>query len=158
MPSLFPTSSFTERNASVCESDTAKGCRKGHKVVLSVGQRLLHMDPRTLKIIDLIKHDCQQNLSLNKMAQAVNLSPWSLCHMFKKDTRFSPVQYVRRLRMQEAKELLETTFLSVKEVMTKVGVHDESHFVRDFEKVHGLSPVRYRTIHNGLSTQISKIG
>ena len=116
------------------------------------------MDARTLRIIDLIKYDCGQDLSLTKMARAVNLSPWSLCHMFKRDTHFSPVQFVRRLRMQEAKELLETTFLSVKEVMTKVGVHDESHFVRDFEKAHGLSPARYRTIHNHLSTQTSNIG
>jgi AraC-like DNA-binding protein len=46
--------------------------------------------------------------------------------------------------MERAKILLETTFLSVKEIMTEVGVSDESHFVRDFKSVYGVSPARFR--------------
>jgi len=116
------------------------------------------MDARTLGIIELITQDCSQDLSLSKMARVVNLSPWRLCHVFKTDTCMSPIQYVRWFRMQRAKELLETTFFSVKEVMNKVGGHDESHFVRDFEKAHGLSPRRYRSLHHCLSTFVSKVG
>src|SRR5687768_3187080 len=46
--------------------------------------------------------------------------------------------------MQRARELLETSYLSVKQVMARVGVTDESHFVRDFKKACGLTPARYR--------------
>lgn len=46
--------------------------------------------------------------------------------------------------MRRAQELLETTFLSVKEIMAKVGVTDESHFVRDFKRFHGCTPAQYR--------------
>ena len=46
--------------------------------------------------------------------------------------------------MEQARELLETSYLSVKEVMARVGVADESHFVRDFKKAYGRTPARYR--------------
>jgi transcriptional regulator GlxA family with amidase domain len=43
-----------------------------------------------------------------------------------------------------AKQLLETTFMSVKEVMFAVGINDLSHFVRDFSKRYGKTPAKYR--------------
>jgi len=46
--------------------------------------------------------------------------------------------------MKQAKELLETSYLSVKEVMVQVGVTDESHFVRDFKRSYGYTPAKYR--------------
>jgi AraC-like DNA-binding protein len=42
--------------------------------------------------------------------------------------------------MQKAKLLLESTPMSVKEVMVEVGLNDLSHFVRDFKQVYGYSP------------------
>lgn len=56
----------------------------------------------------------------------------------------APLQYLKALRMEKAKHLLETTFLSVKQVMKVVGIRDESHFVRDFQRIYGLSPLAYR--------------
>ena len=50
-------------------------------------------------------------------------------------------------RMETAAELLRTTHLLVKEVAARVGIHDDSHFVRDFAKVYGLSPTTYRKAH-----------
>jgi transcriptional regulator GlxA family with amidase domain len=49
--------------------------------------------------------------------------------------------------MEKAKELLERSLLSVKEVAGRVGVADMSHFVRDFEQRYGLAPLRYRQRH-----------
>jgi AraC-like DNA-binding protein len=46
--------------------------------------------------------------------------------------------------MDVAKVLLETTFLSVKEVAAKSGFNDLSHFVRDFKKMNGLTPTDHR--------------
>ena len=46
--------------------------------------------------------------------------------------------------MERAKELLETSFLSVKEIAHRVGLNDESHFVRDFKMIYGLTPISYR--------------
>ncbi|MGH9906870.1 MAG: helix-turn-helix domain-containing protein, partial [Pyrinomonadaceae bacterium] len=44
--------------------------------------------------------------------------------------------------------LLETSFLSVKEITHSVGLNDESHFVRDFKAVYGFPPTRYRNLLN----------
>lgn len=50
--------------------------------------------------------------------------------------------------MERAKHLLETSFLSVKEIGHLVGLNDESHFVRDFKKAYGVPPKRYRMRFN----------
>jgi len=46
--------------------------------------------------------------------------------------------------MQQAATLLTTTFLSVKEIVRRVGGTDESHFVRDFKRIYGVTPSEYR--------------
>ena len=102
------------------------------------------MDRRVQIVIKFMEVYLDRPLSLNDLARSVNLSPWRLSHIFKSETRTPPLQYLRTLRMQQAKVLLETTFLSVKEIMTEVGVRDGSHFVRDFKTTYGLSPTRYR--------------
>jgi AraC family transcriptional regulator, arabinose operon regulatory protein len=102
------------------------------------------MDRRVQSVIQLMEVYLDQPLSLEDLARSVNLSPWRLSHIFKTETRTPPLQYLRTLRMQQAKRLLETTFLSVKQIMTEVGVRDGSHFVRDFKTTYGLSPTRYR--------------
>ena len=102
------------------------------------------MEPRIQRAIRLMTVDLRRELSLNELAQSVNLSESRLRHLFKAETGVSPIQYLKAQRMQKAQKLLETTFLSVKEVMLKVGVKDKSHFIRDFKKASGFSPSRYR--------------
>ena len=102
------------------------------------------MDPRIDKIKQLMRDNVQREWSLLELAQAVNLSIWRLSHIFVSEVGKSPMQYLRQLRMDRAKYLLETSFLSVKEIAHQVGLNDESHFVRDFKKIHGDAPTRYR--------------
>jgi AraC-like DNA-binding protein len=102
------------------------------------------MDPRVEKIEQLMRNNVQREWSLLELAQAVNLSVWRLSHIFVSQVGKSPMQYLRQLRMDRAKYLLETSFLSVKEIAHQVGLNDESHFVRDFKKMHGDAPTRYR--------------
>lgn len=102
------------------------------------------MDQRVQMVIDFIIDDLRRKLSLSDMAHSVNLSSSRFRHLFKAETGISPAQYLRLLRMQRARELIETTFLSMKEVMVKVGVSDKRHFAEDFKKVYGLTPAQYR--------------
>jgi transcriptional regulator GlxA family with amidase domain len=97
----------------------------------------------------MIEADIRANLTLAEMAQAVNLSPSHLYHLFKSETGEAPARYVKTLRMSKAKELLETTFLSVKEIVMLVGANDESHFVRDFKRRYSLTPTQYRRLLDG---------
>jgi transcriptional regulator GlxA family with amidase domain len=102
------------------------------------------MDHRVQKIIRLMKEDLKRQLTLDAMSDAVNLSPGHLRYLFKAETGMTFAQYLKSLRMEEAQTLLENTFLSIKEIMHRIGMRDESHFARDFRKAHGLAPTKYR--------------
>jgi transcriptional regulator GlxA family with amidase domain len=103
------------------------------------------LDKRVEKIIQMMREDVRGELSLTEFAQSVNLSVWRLCHIFKSDVGMPPIRYLRLLRMERAKGLLESSFLSVKEIAYQVGLNDESHFVRDFKSTYGYSPALYRS-------------
>ncbi len=99
-----------------------------------------------------MREDVRGELSLSEFAQSVNLSVWRLCHIFKSDVGMPPIRYLRLLRMERAKNLLESSFLSVKEIAFQVGLNDESHFVRDFKSTYGFSPALYRSHFKNKST------
>src|SRR5215213_6323024 len=102
-------------------------------------------DKRVEKILQMMRDDVRGELSLSEFAQSVNLSIWRLSHIFKSDVGMPPIRYLRLLRMERAKGLLESSFLSVKEIAFQVGLNDESHFVRDFKSTYGFSPALYRS-------------
>jgi two-component system response regulator YesN len=103
------------------------------------------MDQRTQKIIVLLNENFHQELSFVELARSMNLSPLRLSRLFKEGTGLTLNQYLRSLRIRKAKELIENTFLSVKEVMSQVGIKDRSHFVKDFKRVYGLAPSKYKS-------------
>lgn len=102
------------------------------------------MDHRIRKMISMLSSDGPFDLSTTDTAAQVNLSVSRFRHLFKSETGMSPVRYVKTLKLKKAKELLETTSLSIKQIMAEVGIKDKSNFCRDFKKTYGLSPVKYR--------------
>jgi transcriptional regulator GlxA family with amidase domain len=102
------------------------------------------MDPRIAQTIDRMEQDLDEDHNIDTLAAAVNLSASRLAHLFTRETGRAPARYLRELRMQRAKVLLERTFLSVKQVMACVGVNDPSHFARDFRRFHGVPPSHLR--------------
>jgi transcriptional regulator GlxA family with amidase domain len=102
------------------------------------------MAERVKRVIELMEDDPSRNFTLGKMAESVNLSAPYFCYLFRSITGVPPAKYLKSLRMQQAATLLTTTFLSVKEIVSRVGFTDESHFVRDFKRLYGLTPSEYR--------------
>jgi two-component system response regulator YesN len=100
--------------------------------------------------------ELRRKVPIKELAQSVNLSASRLRHLFKDRTGLSPTQYLKVQRMQKARELLENTFLTVKEIMLRVGVRDKSHLTRDFKKVYGLSPSKYRSQYLRETEEIPK--
>ncbi len=111
------------------------------------------MNPRVQKVVHLIQKDLSRRLTLSDMAQAVNISPAHLRALFRAEIGMTPVQYQKKLRLLEAKRLLESTFLNVQEVMVRVGLSDDSHFVRDFKKLYGYTPAQYRAHHQRIEEE-----
>jgi AraC-like DNA-binding protein len=106
------------------------------------------MDYRVQKVIVLIRGNPSKPLTLGKLAQAVEISASRLRHLFKDEVGSTPTQYLKEVRMQIARELLETSSLRIKQVMMSIGVNDESHFVRDFKKAFGMTPTQCRALYN----------
>lgn len=102
------------------------------------------VDRRVQIIVALMETEFQREILLSEMARFVNLSPSRLHHLFKSETGTPPNQYLKALRLERARELLETTFLSVKQVMASAGLKNKSHFVKDFKKTYGVTPTGYR--------------
>jgi transcriptional regulator GlxA family with amidase domain len=75
------------------------------------------MEHRVRQVIALAEESLHRGWSPAKLAALVNLSPSRLHQLFKDGTGVPPARYLRQLRMSRARELLETTHLSVKQVM-----------------------------------------
>jgi transcriptional regulator GlxA family with amidase domain len=103
------------------------------------------MDRRVQIVRAAIEADYRCAWDNEKLAQLVNLSTSRLRHLFKAETGTTPAQYLKSIRMREAQKLLMTTFLSVKQIMNRVGITDESYFGHEFRKSYGLSPSKYRS-------------
>jgi transcriptional regulator GlxA family with amidase domain len=113
-------------------------------------------DFRIAEAVRLIESNFDRDLDFNALAETLNLSASRFRHLFKAETGMSFRKYLRQQRMKQAKHLLETSFLSVKETAKRAGIGNISHFVRDFEKEFGLSPARYRKqYHRAVKEQLS---
>jgi len=107
-------------------------------------------DPRIEAVLKLIGRDIRRPLRPAELAAEVGLSVSRFYDLFREATGAVPARYIRRYRFEKAKELLLTTNLSVKEVANCAGIRDDSHFVRDFRKLYGMSPRAFRRAHRAV--------
>jgi AraC-like DNA-binding protein len=110
--------------------------------------RLLHMvnsdgnTPLIAKAIELINDDFDQQLRVESLASDLGMSVSGFHHHFKAVTAMSPLQYQKRLRLQEARRLLLGGGLNATDVAFRVGYNDSSHFSREYKGLFGLPPKR----------------
>src|SRR6266481_4378713 len=99
------------------------------------------MDQRVRAAIGCMNTKLRRKLTPIEIAHSVCLSPSHLRHLFKTETDTSLAHYLKELRSQRAKYVLEpTTFVSFKEVATTVGISRVSHFVRHFKTAYRVTP------------------
>ena len=106
------------------------------------------MSRRISQLEKQILANLQIDWTLEKLAEITNVANSQLTKIFHTELEISPVRFVKNVRLEKARELLETTFLLVKEIMFAVGIKDQSHFVRDFKKKYGATPTEYRNRHH----------
>ena len=94
--------------------------------------------------IDFINDNYTEQFSLDFLAEKFNCSTNHFIKKFKEKTGYTPIKYLYIKKIEEAKRLLETTNLTVYEVMEKVGYEDASYFSKLFKKLVGYSPKRFR--------------
>ncbi|MCA1950456.1 MAG: response regulator [Treponema sp.] len=84
------------------------------------------------------------DLSLEETAAELEISPGYLSRLMKQATGYSFVEYVGRIRIQHALQLLADPAVKVYEIAEKVGYRSQHYFSRAFKQILGISPVEYR--------------
>ena len=103
------------------------------------------LTPRQVAMVHgLITNQQDTFLPVKALADYLELSPYHFSRMFKKSTGFSPYQYMLKLKMQKALELILTSSESVIQVGLATGFENPGHFSKVFKKFHGATPRQIR--------------
>ena len=104
---------------------------------------------RVQRAIERMYADMDKKLSIEALARECNYSVGYFSHLFRAVTGVSAHAYMCRLRIERAKNMLDSTDLSVLEIALAVGCEDQNYFSRFFKEQTGLSPTAYRASRKG---------
>lgn len=96
------------------------------------------------QIKQFIQEHSHEDISLDSLAQRVNLSPIYISKMFKEKLGINYIDFLTECRIEKAKKLLNDPKLSLKEITFEVGYHEPNYFSKVFKKMCGTSPKEYR--------------
>lgn len=98
-------------------------------------------------VIQYIEEHYQETLTLEKVAEAVNLNPVYLSNIFRKETNEKFVDYVHKRKIEAAKQMLCSEDTSVVNIAETLGYFDSKYFSKIFRKYVGIKPTDYRNIY-----------
>ena len=101
-------------------------------------------DKEALDAVHYIKKNFANSITVEDVAAQVNLSYSYFSRRFKAFTGHSIHSYITICRLSEAKHLLASTDMSMKEIAFSIGYHSESNFIVSFTTQYGCSPSEYR--------------
>ena len=91
-----------------------------------------------------IDNNYYRNISLGDLAAAVSASPYYVSHVFSANYGLSPIQYLISRKLGEAKRMLISSSLPIKEIAARLGYKSPSVFTAQFNRHTGISPSQYR--------------
>ncbi len=112
------------------------------------GSRLCHLTvsgghaPNIVKAVERLRQDFDQPVRIEGLAQELGMSVSSFHHHFKSVTALSPLQFQKRLRLQEARRLMLGEDLDATQAAYRVGYNDAAHFNREYKSLFGEPPMR----------------
>ena len=105
-------------------------------------------DPRPARWLrqarDLVQGQFSENLSLQDIALAVGVHPAHLARSFRQQYDCTIGDYVRNLRMEQARQQLATTDTPLCDIALAIGYSDQSHFATAFKRHTGVTPTQFR--------------
>ncbi len=108
------------------------------------GDDLQHTDELIIEIQLWMQRHLPEAINMPTVAAKFGLSTRTLTRRFQCATARSPLSYLQEQRIRTAKELLESTNLTIGEVAFRVGYHDQGHFARLFNRIMAVNPADYR--------------
>ncbi len=91
-----------------------------------------------------INENYKNDISLDDVSREVDISPYYFSKLFKEETGENFIEYVTNIRIEQAKQLLNSSRLSMKEICAQVGYADPNYFSRIFKKTVGVTPTEYK--------------
>lgn len=105
------------------------------------------MDGRLFQLNKRILERLDHQWTISEMADYVKLSAPHFQKLFKIQFKIPPITYLRDLRLEKARQMLEQSFQQINQIGRQVGITNDSHFTRDFKKKFGVTPTDYRKQH-----------
>jgi AraC-like DNA-binding protein len=99
---------------------------------------------KIMAMSEFITQNLSEKLTIDALKNESGLSPKKLQKGFKHLFRKSVSDYVRNVRLESAREKIETSDLTISEIVYGVGISNRSNFARNFEKRYGILPMDYR--------------
>lgn len=125
-----------------------RGSALGYEILVNITleiQNQSRQKSRLTPVIDYINNNFEKILSLQDMADIINVTPNHLCALFKSEMKMRPVEYINNIRINNAKHMLkEENNLKICEIAKKCGFENDNYFREVFHRECGLSPREYR--------------
>lgn len=101
-------------------------------------------DERITKALELLSGKIEREWGIAGLAKECGISESRFTHLFNQITGTPPREYIENLRLQQAREYLETSPMSIGQTADAVGFGSQSYFTRRFVKSIGCTPYEYR--------------
>ena len=96
------------------------------------------------QVTNYINNNYAEKITLDFLAEKYYIDKYHLCHIFKKETGMTIIDFINQKRVVEAGILLRSTDDSVFEIASAVGFQNQNYFGQLFKKLYGVSPREYR--------------
>jgi AraC family transcriptional regulator of arabinose operon len=101
-------------------------------------------DRRIARSIAFISLHLSEQITMKQLAERTGLSSSYFWALFKQKTGYAPIDFLIRLRMHQACQLLKSTDKPIHEIAAAMGYQDPLYFSRAFKSILGVPPTRYR--------------
>jgi two-component system response regulator YesN len=108
-------------------------------------------------VLEFIGKQFSEDISVEQIADAVQLNPAYLSRIFKQTTGKTVLEHLTLVRMEGSKILLCESTLNIHDVALRIGYNNTNSFIRFFRKYEGVTPGEYRKLH-GMNIQNKKEG
>lgn len=111
-------------------------------------EETLNLFKKLQPVIALMDENYSRIITLEELADKINVSKHYLCRIFKQAYLVTPFEYLNQLRIQKSKEaIINDKYIKIKQIAYSVGFNDVSYFCSVFKKIEGCTPIEFKKKH-----------